>query len=98
MLARLDADVFPVGGGELGALIRKFDWSCTPPGPIRGWPQSLKTSVNIVLQSPVPLVMLWGRDGIMIYNDAYSVFAGGRHPQLLGSKVLEGWPEVADLN
>ena len=42
--------------------------------------------------------MLWGRDGIMIYNDAYSVFAGGRHPQLLGSKVLEGWPEVADLN
>ena len=34
----------------------------------------------------------------MIYNDAYSVFAGGRHPQLLGSKVLEGWPEVADLN
>jgi PAS domain S-box-containing protein len=42
--------------------------------------------------------MLWGPDGIMIYNDAYSVFAGGRHPTLLGSKVLEGWPEVADLN
>ena len=52
----------------------------------------------MVLRSPVPLVMLWGRDGIMIYNDAYSEFAGGRHPQLLGSKVLEGWPEVADLN
>ena len=98
MLARLDADVFPVGGGELGALIRKFDWSRTPLGPIRTWPQSLKTAVDVVLQSPVPLVMLWGGDGIMIYNDAYSVFAGGRHPQLLGSKVLEGWPEVADLN
>ena len=51
-----------------------------------------------MLRSPVSLVMLWGSDGIMIYNDAYSVFAGGRHPQLLGSKVLEGWPEVADLN
>ncbi|HSC60601.1 MAG TPA: PAS domain S-box protein, partial [Rhizomicrobium sp.] len=37
-------------------------------------------------------------DGVMIYNDAYSVFAGGRHPQLLGSKVREGWPEVADFN
>ncbi|HEY4166880.1 MAG TPA: PAS domain S-box protein, partial [Reyranella sp.] len=34
----------------------------------------------------------------MIYNDAYAVFAGGRHPQLLGSKVREGWPEVADFN
>ena len=42
--------------------------------------------------------MLWGPDGIMIYNDAYSVFAGGRHPQLLGSPVLAGWPEVADFN
>jgi PAS domain S-box-containing protein len=34
----------------------------------------------------------------MIYNDAYSVFASGRHPQLLGSKVREGWPEVAEFN
>jgi PAS domain S-box-containing protein len=42
--------------------------------------------------------MLWGQDGIMIYNDAYSAFAGGRHPKLLGSKVREGWPEVADFN
>jgi hypothetical protein len=48
-----------------------------------------------VLRSPVPLVMLWGKHGIMIYNDAYSVFAAGRHPRLLGSKVREGWPKVA---
>jgi PAS domain S-box-containing protein len=82
----------------MGALIRAFDWSRTPLGPIAGWPQSLRTAVDVVLQSPVALVTLWGPDGIMIYNDAYSVFAGGRHPQLLGSKVLEGWPEVADLN
>ena len=34
----------------------------------------------------------------MIYNDAYSVFAGGRHPILFGSKVREGWPEVANFN
>lgn len=42
--------------------------------------------------------MLWGPSGRMIYNDAYSVFAGQRHPYLFGSKVLEGWPEVADFN
>ena len=98
MLATALTSPFPAGGGETGALIRAFDWGSTPLGPIVGWPQSLRTSVDIVLRSPVPLVMLWGRDGIMIYNDAYSGFAGGRHPYLLGSKVLEGWPEVADLN
>ena len=90
--------VFPVGGGELGELIRNFDWSKTSLGPIEIWPQSLKTATDIVLQSPLPLVMLWGPDGIMIYNDPYSAFAGQRHPHLLGSKVLEGWAEVADFN
>src|SRR3984957_5974249 len=34
----------------------------------------------------------------MIDNDGYSGFAGGRHPNLFGSKVREGWPEVADFN
>ena len=42
--------------------------------------------------------MLWGEDGYMIYNDAYSVFAGGRHPEQLGMKVREGWAEVAAFN
>jgi len=89
---------FPLGGGELGALIRRFDWSSTSLGPIEAWPQSLKTVTGMLLLSPVPIVLLWGEDGVMIYNDAYSVFAGGRHPQLLGSKVREGWPEVAEFN
>jgi PAS domain-containing protein len=62
------------------------------------WPQSLRTTISIMLRSPIPMVLLWGPDGIMIYNDAYTIFAGGRHPRLLGSKVLEGWAEVADFN
>jgi PAS domain S-box-containing protein len=84
--------------GEMAERIRAFEWAKTSLGSMYEWPQSLCTAVNITLQSPVPLVMLWGRDGIMIYNDAYSVFAGARHPSLLGSKVLDGWPEVADFN
>lgn len=89
---------FLSGGGELGELIRRFDWSRTPLGPLDQWPQSLKTATAILLRSPVPIVLLWGADGIMIYNDAYAVFGGVRHPRLLGSKVLEGWPEMADFN
>lgn len=85
-------------GGEAGHLIAKRDWSGTSLGPVDDWPQSLKTALALLLLSPVPIVMLWGHDGIMLYNDAYSVFAGGRHPELLGSKVREGWPEVADFN
>jgi len=82
----------------MARLIRAFDWSTTSIGPIEGWPQSLQTITGFMLRSPVPLVLLWGEDGVMIYNDAYSIFAGVRHPQLLGSKVREGWDEVADFN
>jgi PAS domain S-box-containing protein len=85
-------------GGEAGALIRGHDWARTPIGPISGWPQSLKTTVGLMLRSPIPMVLLWGEHGVMIYNDPYSVFAAGRHPRLLGSNVLEGWPEVAAFN
>ena len=86
------------GGGETGALIAARDWSATALGPIGSWPQSLRTATALLLHSPVPMVMLWGADGVMLYNDAYSVFAGARHPALLGSRVREGWPEVAAFN
>ena len=89
---------FLKGSGEMATRIRAFDWASTPLGPIGTWPQSLKTATGLLIASPVPIVMLWGEPGVMIYNDAYSVFAGGRHPQLLGSNVREGWPEVADFN
>jgi PAS domain S-box-containing protein len=85
-------------GGELADLIAGYDWAQTPLGPIESWSPTLRTTVALILRSAVPMVTLWGEDGVMIYNDAYSVFAGGRHPALLGSKVREGWPEVADFN
>ena len=78
--------------------IRAFDWSTTELGPLLEWPASLRSAVQFLLGSPVPLVMLWGKPGHMIYNDAYSEFAGGRHPYLLGAPVELGWPEVADFN
>jgi len=80
------AEPFLSGGGEMARLIAGHDWSGSL-GPISGWPGSLKITVGLVLHSPV---LLWGADGIMIYNDAYSVFARARHPWLLGSKVREG--------
>ena len=89
---------FLAGGGDLANAISTFDWSKTALGPIGNWPTSLTTTVGLILRSPIPMVTLWGEPGIMIYNDAYSVFAGGRHPRLLGSPVREGWPEVADFN
>ncbi len=79
-------------------LTREFDWASTSMGPMENWSPTIRTAVSIMLKSTVPMVTLWGEDGVMVYNDAYAVFAGTRHPQLFGSRVREGWPEVADFN
>ncbi|HTF82673.1 MAG TPA: ATP-binding protein [Cytophagales bacterium] len=89
---------FLSGGGEMGKLIQAYDWSQTALGSIYMWPQSLKTTVNLILQSPVPFAILWGSEGIMIYNDGYARIAAQRHPFILGSKVEDAWPEVSDFN
>ncbi|MCE9658200.1 MAG: PAS domain-containing protein [Burkholderiales bacterium] len=89
---------FLLGGGRLGELIAAFDWSGTALGPIASWPPHVTATTALMLRSVVPMVTLWGEPGVMIYNDAYSAFAGARHPRLLGSNVREGWEEVAAFN
>ena len=88
----------PVDNSELATLIRTFNWATTSLGPMESWPQSLKTSIDIMLQTTVPMVTLWGRDGILIYNGGYADIAAERHPDILGAKATDAWPEVADFN
>lgn len=82
----------------MSARIRAHDWASTPLGPIATWPQSLKTVVGMLVAAPNPMVLLWGHEGTLIYNDGYARFAGRRHPELLGMGAREGWPEIADFN
>jgi hypothetical protein len=84
---------FPTGGGELGGLIRQFDWSKTSLGPLAAWPQSLKTATDILLRSPVPIVLLWGEDGVMIYNDAYSVSPAAGIRSFSGPRCVRAGPK-----
>jgi PAS domain S-box-containing protein len=98
-IAHAGSAQFLEASGEMARLIADYDWSQTAVGAIPEWPISLRSAVGFLIRSQVPMVMLWGRDGIMIYNDGYIAFAASRHPDLLGQKVLSGgWPEVADFN
>ncbi|MCA1599915.1 MAG: hypothetical protein LC769_13065, partial [Chloroflexi bacterium] len=59
------------GGGAMGALMRSLNWAATPLGPVESWPQSLRTSVSICLTSRFPMLIWWGPELVMLYNDAY---------------------------
>jgi PAS domain S-box-containing protein len=76
-------------------LVRSFDWSATPLGPVEFWPETLLTCVNILLASRHPLFLWWGEDLIQFYNDAYRPSLGrGKHPAALGQRGQDCWYEV----
>jgi PAS domain S-box-containing protein len=85
---------FLSGGGEMGERIRNFDWSKTPLGDPRHWQNSLKTCVRIMLTSPQPMFVWWGREYINIYNDAYRFVLGEKHPDALGTPGNIAWKEI----
>ncbi|ALK97429.1 diguanylate cyclase [Massilia sp. WF1] len=85
-------------GGNLGKMIDSFDWSGTSVGPVSRWPAAMRTTLDLILRSPVPIATLWGRDGILIYNEGYAALSGARHPAIFGSRAVDAWPEAAALN
>ncbi|GAB2553552.1 PAS domain-containing sensor histidine kinase [Spirosoma areae] len=87
---------FLAGGGELGERIRAKDWSQTALGPPNQWPQSLRTIVSTCLNAHLPILIWWGPDLIMLYNDAYRLLLGDKHPHALGSTGRDIWPEIWD--
>jgi PAS domain S-box-containing protein len=87
-----------IGVSECARLIRGIDWSQNPLGPIGNWSPELKTTVSNVVNSPVPKVLMWGPDHVMIYNDNYSLIAGDNHPRAMGGTVPGIWPEIWDFN
>lgn len=89
-----DDDLFS-GGGEMGALMLQCDWGATPLGPPAQWPSSLKTAIRICLTSRFPIVLWWGPELRLLYNDAWRPVLGAtKHPQALGAPGREVWPEI----
>jgi PAS domain S-box-containing protein len=88
------SESFPHDGGKLGELIRAHDWSASPLGPPEGWPQPLKTVVDLLLQSRFPMFVAWGEELGFLYNDAYAEILGAKHPSALGSRFHDIWAEI----
>jgi PAS domain S-box-containing protein len=89
---------FLAGGGEMGALMRSYDWSLTPLGRPANWPQSLRTAVRLVLNTNHPMFIWWGPHLVQFYNDAYRQTMGPeRHPHALGQGGRECWAEIWDI-
>ena len=80
----------------MGARVRALDWSRTPLGPIGRWPQSLRTPLSMMLSSKAQIILFWGPEYVVFYNDAYRPVFGAKHPDTLGMPGRIAWSEIWD--
>ena len=79
-------------------LFVRTDWSATSLGPVESWPVNLRVLVDVCLSSRFPMLVCWGPDLLMLYNDGYRTMLGeSKHPDAWGRPVRDVWPEVWDV-
>ena len=94
LTAPAEALPFLGGGGAMGAMMRAHDWSRSPLGHPRDWPQALRTTVGLMLNSKFPMFVAWGDELGLLYNDSYSAIMGDKHPASLGMRFQDVWAEI----
>ncbi|WP_032619605.1 PAS domain-containing protein, partial [Pseudomonas syringae] len=87
---------FPTANGKAAGIIRSRDWSQTSLGPIEHWPVSLKNTLNLILNSPESMYLLWGPDLVFFHNDAYTPILGPRKDNAIGALIPDLWADVWD--
>jgi signal transduction histidine kinase len=82
------------GQGETLALLRGLDWRTSTLGHPSTWPVTLRTAVDMMLSSRFPMFVAWGPDLGFLYNDAYALILGEKHPAALGGRFADIWREI----
>jgi serine phosphatase RsbU (regulator of sigma subunit) len=79
---------------EVQQMVLEHDWAATPLGPVESWSATLLSTVGVCLNSRFPMLLIWGRELVMVYNDAYAPLLGARHPKALGHSLSDVWADI----
>src|SRR4051812_41979604 len=91
-----DLPLFIEGDGEMARLVNNHDWQPSSLGSRQYWPGHLASTVQLLLDSSLPMFLFWGKNAVCFYNDAAVPTLGiDKHPYTLGSHgklaLKENW-------
>ncbi|KAF0544564.1 PAS domain S-box protein [Gigaspora margarita] len=76
-------------------MVYNYDWSSTSLGPIDRWDPAIKNLTNLILNTEFPIcVFINPPDWILIYNKAYLPILKSKHPEALGMRLQDVFPEA----
>jgi CheY-like chemotaxis protein len=64
-----------------------YDWPAAGLGAPEHWPLALRLAADIVLNSPLPMLLAWGPERAILFNDAYAALAGPGYGRAPGGSV-----------
>jgi serine phosphatase RsbU (regulator of sigma subunit) len=74
--------------------VLQHDWAQTPLGPVEHWSPTLVSAVSTCLNSRFAMLLMWGAERVMVYNEAYGPMLGHGHPAALGRPGADVWADV----
>lgn len=92
--SELDLTSFSAACLEHNTLFLSLPWANSPLGAIDEWTPHLRGMVQVMMASPFPVLLSYGPQCVLLYNEPYSKVIGKKHPEILSKKYDEAWPEV----
>ncbi|WEF35061.1 response regulator [Pseudoduganella chitinolytica] len=80
------------------AELAGHDWSRAAIGHPETWPHTLRLTLDIILNAPLPMLIMWGRQQVMLYNEAYVDLVGPAQQPAPGGRVPAMQPSAWSWN
>jgi len=64
-----------------------IDWTRTELGDEAAWPAGLRLTIDIMFNTPLAMLLMWGREQVMVFNPAYADLCGTASHRAPGGKV-----------
>ncbi|WP_229429013.1 response regulator [Massilia sp. ST3] len=64
-----------------------YDWSASAVGDSAHWPLPLRVTADVLMNAPLPGLLVWGRQMVLLFNESYGLLAGPGYGRVPGGSV-----------